>query len=496
LSLPAKRSNLPNSAPAHLGRDEWAAREAARRRQEARGPLGRLRRGWETIDLRLRWLALLALAALLPLATADAYAAQVAGLAGLYAMLALGLTVVAGLGGLLDLGYVAFYGVGAYLYALLASPHLGWHWPFLLILPLAVAATALLGLLLGAPSLRLRGDYLAIVTLGFGQIAGLLFLNLDRVELPFLGLAQPLNLTGGPNGIIHVDPIALLGLHFDTPAACYELILASLAVTFLAVYHLDRSHIGRALRAIREDELAAQAMGVDIRRLKLLAFAIGAAIAGAAGVLFAGWQGSVFPPNFDVSVLIMLYAMVVLGGVGSISGAISGAVILSILPELLRSPAWARLLFYGVLVGGLLWSCRRPWWKGPAILAAVAALGLALGALARALAPARFVAPPPAGSPLATALHAWLPLPQDGRAAGNVAFVLVVLALMGAARLHGRARWVLLVPTLYGLAFVWETRLVSEPSVTRMLLLGAGLVLLMSYRPQGLFGQRWVQRSQ
>jgi len=494
LSLRAKPSNLPNSAPANLGRDEWAAREAARRRSEACGPLGCLRSGWERIDLRLRWLGLLALAAFLPLATADAYVAQVAGLTGLYAMLALGLTVVAGLGGLLDLGYVAFYGVGAYLYALLASPHLGYHWPFLLVLPLAVAATALLGLLLGAPSLRLRGDYLAIVTLGFGQIAGLLFLNLDRVELPFLGLAQPLNLTGGPNGIIHVDPIALLGLHFDTPAACYELILASLALTFLAVYHLDRSHIGRALRAIREDELAAEAMGVDTRRLKLLAFAIGAAIAGAAGVLFAGWQGSVFPPNFDVSVLIMLYAMVVLGGVGSISGAICGAVILAALPELLRSPTWARLLFYGVLVGGLLWSCRRPWWKGPAILAAVGALGLAIGALARTLAPAHLAAP--AGSPFSAVLRAWLPLPQDGRAAGNVAFVLVVLALMGAARLHGRARWVLLVPALYGLAFVWEARLVSEPSVTRMLLLGAGLVLLMSYRPQGLFGQRWVHRPQ
>jgi len=486
-----------NANPQHnLGRDEWVAREAARRRQEAGSPLGRLRRAWLGVDLRLRWLALLALAALLPWATADAYVAQVAGLTGLYVMLALGLTVVAGLGGLLDLGYVAFYGVGAYLYALLASPHFGWHWPFLLILPLAVAVTALLGLLLGAPSLRLRGDYLAIVTLGFGQIASLLFLNLDRVELPFLGLARPLNITGGPNGIIRLDPITILGVRFDTPAACYEVILAFVALVFLAVYHLDRSHIGRALRAIREDELAAEAMGIDVGRLKLLAFAVGAAIAGAAGVLFAGWQGAVFPPNFDVSVLIMLYAMVVLGGVGSISGAISGAIILSILPELLRSPSWARLLFYGMLVGGLLWACRRAWWRAPALLAAVAALGVALGTLVRALAPQAFAAPAPAGSALSGLLGAWMPLPQDRSAAGNLAFVVVVVALVALARLRGRARWVLLVPTLYGLAFAWEARLVSEPSVTRMLFLGAGLVLLMSYRPQGLFGQRWVQRSQ
>ncbi len=487
-----------------LGRDGWAAREERRRREAeaAGGRLGALRRAWQAADLRVRWLGLFAAAGLLPLAAPDAYVARVAGLTGLYAMLALGLNVVAGLGGLLDLGYVAFYGVGAYTYALLASPQLGQHWPFLLVLPLAVAAVAGLGYLLGAPSLRLRGDYLAIVTLGFGQIAGLLFLNLDRVELPFLGLREPLNITGGPNGIVNVDGISLFGLSLQTPAAYYELILLGLAVVFLAVYHLDRSRIGRAWRAIREDELAAQTMGVDVRRLKLLAFAVGAAIAGGAGVLFAAWQGSLFPPNFDTSVLIILYAMVVLGGVGSVSGAISGAVILSILPEALRSPEWARLLFYGALAVGVLALYRGRRWRGAAILGGVAALGLALKLALGSLAPGWLAAPelPPslASSPLGPLLQlisAWMVYPRAGRAVGNVAFVLTVLALLTLVRMKGRAREAMLVPALYGLVFSWETRLVEEPSVTRMLLLGALLVLMMNYRPQGLFGQRWVQKA-
>jgi len=486
-----------------FGRDEWVAREEKRRQDGAsRGRLGLLRQAWQGVDSRLRWLAALLLATLVPLLASNVYVVQVAGLTGLYVILALGLNVVAGLGGLLDLGYVAFYGVGAYLYALLASPQFGLHWPFLLILPLAVAAVALLGFLLGAPSLRLRGDYLAIVTLGFGQIASLLFLNLDRVDLPFLGLAQPLNVTGGPNGIINLDSISLLGLTVRTPAGYYELILFFVALVFLAVYHLDRSRIGRAWRAIREDELAAQTMGVDVRRLKLLAFAVGGSIAGAAGVLFAAWQGSVFPPNFDVSVLIILYAMIVLGGVGSVSGAISGAVILSILPEALRSPTLARLLFYGALIGGLLYLYRRQWQRGLLILGSVAALGIVLKVLLGALEPAWFLHPQLAPSladsalaPFFSLINAWLLFPRNSLTVGNVAFVLTVLAWLALARVKGRAREILLAPALYALIFVWETRLLADPSVTRMLILGAVLVLMMNYRPQGLFGQKWVQRT-
>jgi branched-chain amino acid transport system permease protein len=488
---------------AQFGRDEWVAHEETRLREaEAAGGLGfRTRRAWKHTDARFKLLIGLILAGVIPLLVQDAYLMRVAGLTGLYMILSLGLNVVTGLAGLLDLGYVAFYGLGAYTYALLASPQFQQHWPFWLLLPLAIFITALFGLLLGSPSLRLRGDYLAIVTLGFGQIVSLLFLNLDRVNVPFLHPETPLNITGGPNGIINVDDISVLGYTVETVTGYYYLILVFVVLVFLAVYHLDRSRIGRAWRAIREDELAAQTMGVNTRRLKLLAFSIGAAIAGTAGVLFAAWQGAVFPPNFDVSLLIILYSMVVLGGVGNISGAVSGALILSVLPELLRSPESARLIFWGALVLVVMSLFRRTWVRGLILLGAVVALGIVLKVTLYALLPAWFCQPelPPslvrsAFAPFLSVLNEWMVFPRAGRSVGNVAFVPTVLALLGVSRLKGLARYVLLVPTLYSLVFVWEVRLVEEPSVTRMLILGALLVLMMNYRPQGLFGATWVQK--
>jgi branched-chain amino acid transport system permease protein len=487
-----------------IGTDEWVSRESSRRQalEAAGGPLGRLRRQWLAADTRVKLLLGLILAGALPLLVSDSYVLRVAGLTGLYAILALGLNVVAGLAGLLDLGYVAFYGLGAYAYALLASPQFGQHWPFWLLLPLVVFVGALCGLVLGAPSLRLRGDYLAIVTLGFGQIASLLFLNLDRLELPFLGLDRPLNITGGPNGIISIDDISVLGLHLQTPVAYYYLILLFVGIVFVAVHHLDRSRIGRAWRAIREDELAAQTMGVNTRRLKLLAFSIGAAIAAGAGLLFAAWQGSVFPPNFDVSLLIILYAMVVLGGVGSVPGAVIGAVILSILPELLRSPEVARLIFWGALLWIALRLFGKRWWRGLALLAVVIVLGAVLKVGLYTWLPQGFqqpaLAPSVARSPLApfvAAVNAWMLYPRQALAVGNVAFVLTTLLLLAVSRLKGVMRTILLVPALYGLAFTWEVRLVEDPSVTRMLILGALLVLMMNHRPQGLLGERWVQKT-
>ncbi|MBN1582178.1 MAG: ABC transporter ATP-binding protein, partial [Anaerolineae bacterium] len=199
---------------------------------------------WDCLDTRLKLLVTLVVASLLPLFVHNTYLVRVAGLTGLYAILALGLNTVAGLVGLLDLGYVAFYGLGAYAYALLASPQLDLHYSFWLILPGIVFAMALLGRLLGMPSLRLRGDYLAIVTLGFGQISGLLFLNLDRIDIPFLNLDEPFNLTGGPNGIINIDDVHVLGFTVKTATSYYYLILVFAALVFLVVFHLDRSRIG------------------------------------------------------------------------------------------------------------------------------------------------------------------------------------------------------------------------------------------------------------
>ncbi|UCC63747.1 MAG: branched-chain amino acid ABC transporter permease [Anaerolineae bacterium] len=493
-----------------LGQDEWVAREEARQQAQfsATGRLGRAWLAWQRLDDRLKLLIVVTAAGLLPLLAHGGYVMRVAGLTGLYAILAVGLNAVAGFAGLLDLGYVAFYGLGAYAYALLASPQFDAHWPFWLVLPLVVLGMALLGRLLGSPSLRLRGDYLAIVTLGFGQIASLLFLNLDRVYLPFLHLEEPLNLTGGPNGIIHIDDLRIFGYTLKSPLNYYYTILVAAALVFLAVYHLDRSRTGRAWRAIREDELAAQAMGVNVHRFKLLAFSVGAAIAGMAGVLFAAWQGAVFPSNFGVAVLIMLYAMVVLGGVGSIWGPICGAVILSLLPEVLQKPEMARLVFYGALILSMAWLSRRSRVRGRTLLTGlvllggVILLGIVLKAVLTAVQPGWFVQPtvPPSvvrslWGPPVKALNLWMLYPQQSRVVGNVAFLLALFLLLGVWASKGAMQVITAVPALYALAFAWETRLVQEPSVTRMLILGVLLVVMMNHRPRGLFGKACVYRQ-
>lgn len=258
-------------------------------------------------------------------------------LALLYVMLAVGLNIVVGYAGLLDLGYVAFYAVGAYCYALLASPQFGLHLPFWLLLPMGAALAGVFGLLLGAPTLRLRGDYLAIVTLGFGEIIRIFLNNLNA----------PINVTNGPQGVNLIDPISiagfslgktqhLFGITFSSPQLYYYLFLIlTLAAIFVAL-RLQDSRIGRAWAAIREDELAAQASGINLRNIKLLAFAMGATFGGLAGGLFAGFQGFVSPESFNLMESIMILCMIVLGGMGNIPGVILGAVLLTVLPEALR----------------------------------------------------------------------------------------------------------------------------------------------------------------
>jgi len=473
-----------------LGEDEWVEQLAAR--QARRGPLGRILARLEQANPILLGGALLAAAALLPLLTANEYILRVAGNVCLFALLALGLNVVVGYAGLLDLGYVAFYGVGGYSYALLASPQLGLHLPSWLAVPLVVVIAAGAGLLLGLPSLRLSGDYLAIVTLGFAQIFVLLANTMDKVQLPWL--AEPLNLTGGPNGITPVDPISLFGLRLTSTSHYFYLLLAALALLLLLLRNLNQSPTGRAWRALREDTLAAQAMGMPVRRLKLLAFVVGAAIAGFSGSIFAAWQTAVFPANFDVTLLITLYAMVVLGGVGSLPGAVAGALVLVVLPELLRGPDTARLLFYGGVAATTV-LLARPRWHGLALLASVLVAGFLLRLVATASWPGLLGPPPvPVASGLGALAQSWLIFPLDAKTVGNILFLVVVALLMLASRLrHAGLRFALLVPTLYLLAFVWETRLAVEPSVTRLLFLGAILVLLMTYRPQGIFGKPRVE---
>jgi branched-chain amino acid transport system permease protein len=297
-------------------------------------------------DLRKRpWLVWVGFAlvgvslALLPFALAQVGTTwvRITNYAILYVLLALGLNIVVGFAGLLDLGYIAFYAVGAYTYALLASPQFGLHLPFWMILPIGAAVAALFGVLLGAPTLKLRGDYLAIVTLGFGEIIRIVLNNLSR----------PVNITNGPQGITRIDPFTIdgfsfgtyqsfLGIEFSGPIKYYYLLLLVALGIIVVNLRLQNSRVGRAWEAIREDEIAARAMGIDTRNFKLLAFAMGASFGGVAGGMFSAIQGFISPESFVLVESIMVVSMVVLGGMGNIWGVILGALLLSFVPEILR----------------------------------------------------------------------------------------------------------------------------------------------------------------
>jgi len=293
-------------------------------------------------------------------------------LALLYIMLALGLNIVVGFAGLLDLGYIAFFAVGAYLTGLFASPQFaalleslvynypalgewlvslfgedirqnGIHLSVWVVVPLAALVAAFFGALLGAPTLKLRGDYLAIVTLGFGEIIRI-FMN---------NLIEPINFTNGPQGINMVDPIRIFGVSLAGEAgsqstvyiggygmpsvnAYYFLFLALCIATIFITSRLQHSRLGRAWVAIREDEIAAKAMGINTRNVKLLAFSMGASFGGVAGAMFGAFQGFVSPESFSLTESIAVLAMVVLGGIGHIPGVVLGGVLLAALPEILR----------------------------------------------------------------------------------------------------------------------------------------------------------------
>jgi branched-chain amino acid transport system permease protein len=288
---------------------------------------------------------------LLPVIAPSEYWVRVAGMIGIYTMLALGLNIVVGFAGLLDLGYVAFYGIGSYVYAILASPHFEIHLPFWLLLILCVLAAASSGVLIGAPTLRVKGDYLAIVTLGFGEIAYILFINLDR----------PINITNGVNGLLAVDPPQIFGFTIGQPldiaglavnrtTQFYYFILVFVFIITFFVNQLRTSHIGRAWAAIREDEIAAVAMGIHTTRLKLLAFAIGASTAGFAGAISAGWSSSVFPDSFLFMESINILCVVILGGIGSIPGCIVGSAILVGIPEVLRDLRIYRMTAFSLIL--------------------------------------------------------------------------------------------------------------------------------------------------
>ena len=284
----------------------------------------------------------------------DSYYLRIAATIGVFAAAALGLNVVVGLAGLLDLGYIAFFGVGAYVSALLsgaAESTTGLHLPFGLVLGLAACLSGIFGVLLGAPTLRLRGDYLAIVTLGFGEIFRITVNNLDGTSGP--------SLTNGPNGIGGIPNLKIGGFGFGSShsllgfalpyfANYYFLELVLVAVVLTAFLRMADSRVGRAWVAIREDEVAAAAMGINTTRLKLLAFGMGAFLAGAAGSVQAHVSSAVAPDSYTFFESVLLLAAVVLGGMGTVPGALLGATVLQLLPEKLRFLQDIRLLVFGV----------------------------------------------------------------------------------------------------------------------------------------------------
>ncbi len=273
--------------------------------------------------------------ALIPLIDKNAYHMDLLTNVGIYMLLAMGLNVAVGLTGLLNLGYAAFFAIGAYTYALL---NLSFNCPFWLGLPLAGLSSMFFGFLIGLPAIRVRGDYLAITTLGFGEIVRIAFNNMDRW-------------TGGPNGLLGIDRPVFFGYKFSVNATPYfYLVLVLVMITAYFLFRLCDSKTGRALVAVREDELAASAMGISPLKLKLYAFGLSSFIAGIAGCVFASKQTIVTPDSFDFILSVLILSMVVLGGLGNIWGAALGAVVLGVLPELLRGFESYRMLIFGLIM--------------------------------------------------------------------------------------------------------------------------------------------------
>jgi ABC-type branched-subunit amino acid transport system permease subunit len=492
-----RRERIEEAVPAasttagpQIGRDEWVARSAERRGGRG-GRMG-------VLEARLRavpwwaWLILfVAVVAALPVFFESGYVRRVAFDTVIFMLLALGLNITVGWGGLLDLGYVAFYGVGAYTYAFLSADRYDLHLPVFVSIPAAAVVGGIVGLLVGLPSRRLVGDYLAIVTLFFFQI----FLTVSNNSESIFGE----NVAGGPNGILNVQPLSLFGHELPVShegifnVAYLYVALAFFVVVFVALRFINASRTGRAWRSLREDPLAAELMGMPVNWLKLMAFAFGAGVAALTGTLVTALNGSVFPQTFEFPLLITIYTMVILGGAGSQAGVVIGAIGISVLLEVLREPGDSRFLFYAVVLLGLIGTLRFSR-RLAAVLAGTLVFGFALHALASAIDGSWTEGAASGGGRLGEWANDWVVVP--GNLAGwvtPVSYMGLVAAVLALTVVRGRTRLVLLVPTLYLAAFVWENVMLVKPEPTRFVVLGAILIAVMIARPEGLLGEKRVE---
>ncbi|HWE08006.1 MAG TPA: branched-chain amino acid ABC transporter permease [Solirubrobacteraceae bacterium] len=468
-----------------IGVDEWVAQH------EDRADVGR---GWRgTVarrGARIGWWPRLGLALLAGLIfsqlSLNVNVQTVAINCMIYAILAVGLNIAVGWAGLLDLGYVAFFGFGAYGYALFSSGALGSggaggsHLPAIESIPIVLAGAGILGALIGLMSLRVSGDYLAIVTLFVGQAFFEVVNNVDTGTL------------GGVNGIYGLDPVHGFGGQITTPKGYYIFALLVLAVLMALLHLLDNSRTGRGWRAVREDELAAEAMTVSTGAVKVMAVSFGAIVGALAGTIFAAQQDNVFPTNFTANIMILIYACLVLGGAGSIAGAVLGGILVTAGEQMVSSPTDAGYLFYGLILLALLMKVR-PWRVLAAVVAGTVVLGVALHAIVNAISASAVAGQPGSGGWIGSLVSHWVIVPAHAATYGNVLYIVTIVLVFAIVRAPVRYRPFVLMPTIYVAACCWESRLVVNPSITAQILIGAILIATMTVRPQGLLGTMRVE---
>jgi ABC-type branched-subunit amino acid transport system permease subunit len=477
-----------------VGKDEWVARIEGNQQRRS-GLVGTIEARLQTVPWWAWLAALSAFVILIPVGWDSGYVRRVAFDTLIYMLLALGLNIVVGWGGLFDLGYVAFYGIGAYAYAMLSSNHFDIHLPSLVTIPLVVVLGAVTGFLVGLPSRRLSGDYLAIVTLFFFQLFITVSTNGDHI--------RGHNFTGGSNGIggvdASVDPLSFFG--WELPQlkeggvfniAYLYVALVIFVLVFVGLRMINLSRTGRAWRSLREDPLAAEMMGMPVNWLKLMAFSFGAAVAALTGTIFASLNAGVFPQTFQFPLLITIYAMVILGGAGNMAGVVLGAIIVNVLLEVLREPVDARYIFYVVVLAGLV-AVLKFSRKLVVVLGGTIALGFVIHAVAAAISDKATAGTTNGGGWLAHGVEHWVFVPSSLGAWAPISYITLVCVLLTLTLVDGWRQLVLLVPTLYLAAFVWENVMLAKPEPTRYILLGAILVTLMVARPEGLLGEKRVE---